>query len=91
MGLTFEWDERKAHANLKKHGVSFEEASTIFSDPLSVTIPDPLHSHDEDRFVTVGATTDSKILVVVHCDHGDRTRIISARQATPKERSDYED
>ncbi len=61
MRLTFEWDEEKARANLKKHGVSFEEASMVFADTLSVTISDPLHSDDEDRLVTVGATPDHKI------------------------------
>ena len=91
MELTFEWDDKKAQANLKKHGVSFEEASTVFGDPLSVTIHDPLHSDDEDRFVTVGSTKNgTKVVVVVHSDRAGRIRIISARPATTKERKDYE-
>ncbi|MDO8706775.1 MAG: BrnT family toxin [Sulfuricaulis sp.] len=90
MRLTFEWNEAKARANLKKHGVSFEEASTVFADTLSVTIPDPLHSDEENRLVTIGATQSHKILVIVHCDRGDRIRIISARPATAKERKNYE-
>jgi len=90
MRLTFEWNEGKARANLKKHGVSFEEASTVFADTLSVTIPDPLHSDEENRLVTIGATSGHKILVIVHCDRRDRIRIISARPATTKERKTYE-
>lgn len=91
MGLTFEWDDRKAYANLRKHGVSFEEASTVFGDPFSVTIPDPLHSCDEDRFVTIGATSGHRhVLVVVHVDRDGRLRIISARPATARERKQYE-
>jgi uncharacterized DUF497 family protein len=72
MPLTFEWDARKALSNLAKHGVSFEEASTIFSDPLSLTIPDPEHSRAEARFVTVGGAVDGKLLVVVHTDRGEQ-------------------
>jgi len=90
MKLTFEWDERKARANLKKHGVSFEEASTIFGDSLSCTITDPLHSDDQERFVTIGMTPDGRLLVVVHADLENRIRIISARRATLKERRTYE-
>ncbi|MHB8409200.1 MAG: BrnT family toxin [Acidiferrobacterales bacterium] len=62
MALTFEWDNKKALANLRKHGVSFEEASTVFGDTLSATVPDPLHSHAEDRFVTIGTSTSGKLL-----------------------------
>ncbi len=91
MALTFEWDNKKALANLRKHGVSFEEASTVFRDTLSATVPDPLHSHAEDRFVTIGMSTSGKLLVVVHSDRGDKIRVISARPATTKERKDYED
>lgn len=91
MELTFEWDNNKALANLKKHGVSFEEASTVFGDTLSLTVPDPLHSHAEDRFVTIGMSSSGKLLIVVHSDRGDRIRIVSARTATTKERKDYED
>jgi len=91
MGLLFEWDENKAKRNFSKHNVSFEEASTIFGDPLSVTIDDPVHSHEEERFVTVGRSVKHKLLVVVHIDRGDRIRIISARKATYNERKSYEE
>jgi uncharacterized DUF497 family protein len=90
MGLIFEWDEEKARKNLKKHGVSFEEASTILGDPLSLTIYDPLHSEEEDRFVTLGESDKSRLLVVVFTDRDSRIRIISARVATRRERKDYE-
>ena len=91
MELTFEWDNHKALANLKKHAVSFEEASSVFGDTLSATVLDPLHSQAEDRLVTIGMSSSGKLLVVVHSDRGDRIRIISARPATIKERKDYED
>ena len=86
----FEWDKEKAIANLKKHGVSFEEATTIFSDPLSSTIPDPSHSQEEDRYVIIGLSMIGRHLVVVHTDRGDKIRIISARHATPSEVRKYE-
>jgi uncharacterized protein len=86
----FEWDSEKAEANLKKHGVSFEEAETIFFDPLSLTIPDPLHSEKENRFIITGFSNQQRQLVVVHTDRGDKIRIISARLATPGERRKYE-
>lgn len=91
MGLLFEWDGAKARRNLKKHRVSFEEASTVFGDPLSVTIDDPLHTRVEDRFVTIGQSAWQRLLVVVHADRGDRIRIISARVATRNERVGYEE
>lgn len=91
MPLTFEWDVRKARSNLAKHGVAFEEASTIFGDPLSLTIPDPEHSRTEDRFVTIGSAFTGKLLVVVHTDRGDNIRIISARRASRPERKSYEE
>jgi uncharacterized protein len=90
MPLTFEWDSRKARSNLTKHGVGFEEASTVFGDPLSLTIPDPEHSKIEDRFVTMGSAFTGKLLVVVHTDRGDNIRIISARRASRRERKSYE-
>jgi uncharacterized DUF497 family protein len=86
----FEWDPDKAANNLAKHGVSFVEAATVFFDTLSVTIPDPLHSAEEDRFVTTGSSNRQRILVVVHADRGDRIRIISARLASSSERKKYE-
>lgn len=90
MYLEFEWDERKAAENLKKHGVSFAEASTVFGDPLSVTISDPLHSADEDRFVILGISNQQRLLIVVHTYRNNKIRIISARIATPRERRQYE-
>jgi uncharacterized DUF497 family protein len=90
MSLSFEWDEDKSSGNLAKHGVSFSEALTVFADPLSRTIPDPLHSHDEGRFIIVGESSAGHILVVVHTHRGEAVRIISARKATPRERKDYE-
>ncbi|HMC63881.1 MAG TPA: BrnT family toxin [Gemmataceae bacterium] len=91
MSLEFEWDERKARQNLRKHGVLFDEASTIFSDPLALTIDDPVHSEEEDRFVTLGESHRSRLLVVVFIERGDRIRIISARTATRRERRNYEE
>jgi uncharacterized protein len=90
MSLTFEWDEGKAADNLTKHGVSFAEASTVFADSLSRTIPDPLHSDEEERFVVVGESASRRTLVVVHAHRGENIRIISARKATSRERKDYE-
>ena len=90
MPLTFEWDPRKARSNLAKHGVGFEEASTVFGDPLSLTIPDPDHSRTEKRHVTMGTAFTGKLLVVVHTERGDNIRIISARRASRRERRSYE-
>ena len=90
MGLTFEWDRNKAEENLKKHGVSFEEATTVFGDPLSLTIDDPLHSVEEERLVTLGQSYKHRIIVVVHVDRGENIRIIGARPAARRERSNYE-
>jgi len=91
MSLTFEWDQEKAESNLRKHGVSFEEASTVFKDTFSRTICDPLHSSfREQRFVTIGLSGRNQLLVVVHCDRGKKIRIISARRATRRERRNYE-
>jgi uncharacterized DUF497 family protein len=91
MPLDFQWDENKASVNQAKHGVTFEEAATVFADPLSLTISDPAHSQKEDRFVTLGTSHNGKLLVVVHTDRGDSVRIISARRATRKERKNYEE
>jgi uncharacterized DUF497 family protein len=84
MSLAFEWDERKAEKDLKKHVVSFEETSTVFADPLALTISDPLHSEEEDRFITLGESHRARLLVVVSTERGDKTRIISARVATAR-------
>lgn len=88
--MNFEWDPNKAAANLEKHGVSFEEASTAFGDPLSLTVGDPGHSDDEQRFILLGLSFQGRLLVVAHTDRGDVVRIISARLATRRERRDYE-
>lgn len=83
--------ESKAKSNLAKHGVSFEEASTVFGDPLSLTIPDPAHSQVEDRSIVLGQSHPRKLLVVVHMERGDNIRIISARRASRRERKSYEE
>ena len=88
--MQFEWDAQKAAENLAKHGVSFDEASTVFGDPLAGTILDPRHSTDELRFVTIGLSTSQRLIVVAHADSDDRVRIISARRATRRERRRYE-
>jgi uncharacterized DUF497 family protein len=89
--VKFEWDPQKAAANLQKHGVSFEDAASVFGDPLAATIPDPLHSTDEARFITMGVTRSQRLLVVIHADRADRIRIISARRATRVETKKYEE
>ena len=91
MSVTFEWDPRKARDNIKNHGVSFEEATTVFSDPLSPTIPDPLHSEHEERLVIIGESYKRRLLVVVHIDQGEKIRLISSRVATSHERKKYEE
>jgi uncharacterized DUF497 family protein len=91
MPLSFEWDERKARANLSKHGVTFEEAATIFGDVLSLTIADPAHSGTEDRFVILGNSYRQRLLVVVFVERRDTIRIVSARRATKTERKSYEE
>jgi uncharacterized DUF497 family protein len=88
--MKFEWDKRKAISNIKKHGVPFEEASTVFGDPLSLTIQDPRHSSKEDRYVTIGLSAEFRIIVVIHTDRGDNIRIIRARLATKGEKNHYE-
>jgi uncharacterized protein len=89
--MEFEWDDDKAAANERKHGVSFLEAQTIFADPLSLTGYDPDHSEAEDRYITMGTSVGGRLLIVSHTDRDDRVRIISAREASRKERKDYED
>jgi hypothetical protein len=90
MSIDLEWDVNKAKGNLHKHGVSFEEAGTVFDDPLSVTVDDPEHSTVESRYVTIGTSNRTRLVVVSHCDRNSRIRLISARCATKTERSDYE-
>lgn len=88
--MRFEWDPEKARRNVAKRGVSFEEVATAFGDPLSLTILDPDHSEEEDRFVLLGQTYTGRLVVVVHTDRGENVRIISARLATRRERKAYE-
>ena len=89
--LHFEWDDRKAAANLKKHGVSFEEAKSVFYDDRAKLIDDPGHSEDEDRFILLGMSSNLRVLVVCHCYRTDdgAIRIISARKATARETQSY--
>ncbi|MDN5936584.1 MAG: BrnT family toxin [Nitrosospira sp.] len=89
--LHFEWDGAKATANQNKHGVSFEEAKTVFADELARLIPDPDHSTGEERFILLGMSRNFRLLVVSHCERSsDRIRIISARKANRQERGEYE-
>jgi len=90
MALQFEWDTRKASSNLKKHGVSFEEATSVFRDALSITISDPDHSESEARFVDLGLSHRGRLLVISYTEHGDNIRIISARRASRSEQKQYE-
>ena len=91
MKPNFEWHEEKAKANLKKHRVGFDEATTVFSDPLSITIIDPEHSVDEQRYIDIGSSDKSRVLVVVYTEQGVNIRIISCRKATSSERRLYEE
>jgi uncharacterized DUF497 family protein len=91
MSIKFEWDPRKARRNLRKHGIDFDEATTIFADTLSITIPDPDHSADEERWLTIGLSNRQRLLVVVHTEEEETIRIISARMADRLERRKYEE
>jgi uncharacterized DUF497 family protein len=91
MALEFEWDPGKAAYNQKEHGVSFDEATTVFQDTLSITIGDPEHSESENRFVDIGMSHREQLLVVSYTEREDRIRIISARPATRAERKSYEE
>lgn len=88
--MRFEWDPKKAKKNLRKHGVSFEEAVTVFYDPLSATFDDPDHSVGEDRFITIGLSSRDRLIVVAHAERGESIRIINARPATAQERKKHE-
>jgi uncharacterized DUF497 family protein len=89
--MKFEWDENKAAGNLVKHGVSFEEAATVFGDPLSDTFNDPSHSAEQRRFIIIGMSERGRMLIVSHTDDGETIRIISAREPTRGERDFYEE
>jgi uncharacterized protein len=91
VGIKFEWDPEKAESNLRKHGVSFPEAATVFSDPLSITVSDPQHSTYEERLVLFGRSAYGRLLAVIHTAKGIVIRIISARPMTPRERREYEE
>lgn len=88
--MRFEWDPRKAAANVRKHGVTFHEAATVFGDPLAITFDDPDHSESEERYLTFGLSLQGRLIVVSHTERGNRTRIISARLMCREERVIYE-
>ncbi len=89
--MRFEWDENKAASNLSKHGVSFEEAKTVFDDPLYVDFYDPDHSDEEQRYLIVGESNQGRLLIVSYTERGDSIRLISARVVTRSEREVYEE
>ncbi|MGA2148540.1 MAG: BrnT family toxin [Bryobacteraceae bacterium] len=89
--MEFEWDPQKAAANLAKHEVSFEDAATVFGDPLGRITPDPRHSFAEERSVLLGLSQAKRLLAVMYVDRGDAVRLISARRATRRERKEYEE
>ncbi len=91
MALNFEWNKNKAKTNQRKHKVSFDEAKTVFDDPFLETFPDPAHSEDEQRNISIGASDRDRVLVVIHVDRDDHIRIISCRKATARERKAYEE
>jgi len=91
LALEFEWDARKAAANLLKHGISFEEAATVFGDPFGRIVPDPRHSFGEERFALMGLSERRRLLALMYADRGGVIRIISARRATRREQRDYEE
>ncbi len=89
--MEFEWDDDKAASIEGKHGVAFPEAQTVFADPRALTGYDPDHSDEEDRYITMGTSLEGRLLVISHTDRDNRVRIISAREASRRERRDYED
>ena len=91
MRLGFEWDAEKAQENRRKHGVTFEEGLKVLSDPLSITIDDPDHSANEQRYINIGTSEKGRVLVVSYTDRGGTIRIISCRKAKPNERRRYEE
>jgi len=88
--MRFSWDPNKDRLNQRDHGITFQEATTVFGDSLAVTVSDPDHSIGEERFITIGQSSSGRLLVVCHIEQGDTIRIISARRATAHERKDYE-
>lgn len=91
MRPSFEWDAKKARENLRKHNISFPEATSIFLDPLSITVPDPQHSSAEHRYIAIGLSGQGRLLVLVYTEQGSNIRVISARKATSAERKRYEE
>ena len=89
--MELEWDQKKAISNRRKHKISFEEAATVFNDPLALTFSDPDHSEDEERYITFGLSYGRRLLVVAHADRGRRCRLINARRMTRSERRIYEE
>lgn len=89
--MNFEWDPRKAESNVRKHRVSFDEAATAFADPLSITVGDPDHSEDEQRFLLLGVSHAGRLLVIAHAERLETVRLISARLANRHERQTYEE
>lgn len=91
MALTFEWDEEKSKRNFRKHGVTFEEAKTVFNDSFAITIADPDHSDEEERYLDIGLSVKERVLVVWYTEREENIRIIGCRRATPSERKTYEE
>lgn len=89
--MIYEWDPEKAKTNRRKHRVSFEEAATVFLDALAITYPDPAHSEEESREITIGYSAKLRVIFLAHMNRGARIRIITARKATAKERKQYEE
>lgn len=89
--MDFEWSEEKAEANLSKHSISFDEAKTVFTDPLYVDFYDPDHSDDEERYIIIGRSQQNRVLVVSYTERENRIRLISAREATRREQNAYEE
>ena len=90
MSITFEWDQNKSEANEEKHGISFEEAKTVFNDPFAITIDDPDHSHDEYRYIDIGFSSKGSVLVLWYTERNENIRIIGCRKASKFERKTYE-
>jgi uncharacterized DUF497 family protein len=89
--VNFEWDPGKARQNRRKHRISFQEAATVFGDPLALTYSDPDHSQSEQRFITVGMSSAGRVLIIAHVDRNENIRIINARKTTQHERKYYEE
>ena len=89
--MNYEWDEAKARSNLAKHGIGFDEAKTVFEDPLYVDFYDPEHSAEESRYIIIGRSRQERLIIVSYAERGDAIRLISARELTPAERKAYEE